>query len=171
MIRLENISKEQAENVEEPVSLTKVKSWLQIDFLDFDELFTELIIGARQSIEEYTSLAIVESTVTLDFCQSDFNEPFTLPYAKKVKEDTLSIVDSEETQVTDYKLRGNVLKIYAPGQYTITYTTQNTIPQALKEAVLMEVAERFQSRGENEANKGLSQTAKVKAEPYRQIWL
>lgn len=171
MIRLENISKEQSQNVEEPVSLTKVKTWLQIDFMDFDELFTDLIIGARQSIEEYTSLALVESTVSLDFCQSDFSEPFTLPYAKKVKEDSLSITDSEENEVTDFKIRGNQLKIYAPGHYTITYTTQNMIPQALKEAVLMEVAERFQSRGENKANNGLSEAAKVKAEPYRQIWL
>jgi hypothetical protein len=162
--------------VTEPVSLQEVKDWLQIDFDDKDSLITSMITGARQSLEKYLNLHLVPKDVTLDVQST--GEIVILPYAYSPGTIEINQLDSADqtntlTDGQDYYSRGNTLRIGA-GRYVISYATTPAVPEALKEAIKMEVAERFQNRGEYSKESsivGLSQSAIAKAQPYQMTWI
>jgi hypothetical protein len=183
MVELSNIQVSEG-SVTEPVSLDEAKAWCQIDFTDHDSLLTSMINGARKSIEGLLNLHLVAKAVTLDVTTNRCNEAVTLPYCKgmtSVNVDELDDHDQPTTLVsgTDYYVRGNTLRLPTEGRYAISYTTvPGTTPEDLKEAIKMEVAERYSARGENEVFRGasevgtgLSEAAKAKAQPYRIDWL
>lgn len=173
--------------VTEPVTLDDVKAWLKIDFTDDDALLTSMIKGARTSIESYLNLALVTKAIALDveFTGTE-QRTVTMPYTfglSSVAVDELDSVDDITTLAsgTDYFVRGNLIRIN-PGRYHVAYTTvPGTIPEDLKEAIKMEVAQRYSARGENPtfrtasatdaATTGLSESAKAKADPYRILWM
>jgi hypothetical protein len=174
-------------SVTEPVSLDEAKAWLQIDLTDHDALLTSMIKGARTSIENYLNLHLVEKTVELDVeFTGDSQKAIPLPYTfglSSVVVDELDDTDQTTTLTvgTDFFVRGNLVRLL-PGRYHVSYTTvPGTIPEDLKEAIKMEVAERFAQRGENPtfrtasatdaATTGLSESAKAKADPYKILWL
>lgn len=159
----------------EPVTLTEVKAWLTIDFPDHDTLLTSMITGARQSIEQYLNLALVPKTIGLDIeFPGEDQKAVTLPYTSGLSGVVVDELDEEDLTTTlasgtDYFIRGNQVRL-SPGRYHVSYTTvPGTIPEALKEAIKMEVAERYSNRGE--ASTGLSDGAKQKCDPFKIIWL
>lgn len=48
---------------EEPVSLADAKNHLNVDFDDDDYLIQQMIVSARQQVEEYTNLKLITQTV------------------------------------------------------------------------------------------------------------
>lgn len=170
MIKLSNIDKEEAADVTEPVLLADAKAWIQVDYTDNDALITSMIKGARQAIEQYTNLALVPKDVTLDVCLT-CEGTVRLPYALSV--DAVDVLDMDVEgfldEDDDYTIRGNTVKINRAGNFEISYSVSNTIPEALKEAIKCEVANRYEHRGDTEHQ--LSEAAKAKADPYVQIWL
>lgn len=174
MINYSSISQTEG-SVTEPVTLTEVKTWLKVDFTDDDTLLTSMIKGARQSIEQYLNLALVAKTIALDIeFSGEDQKAVTLPYTSGLSGVTVDELDEQDVTTTlasgtDYFIRGNIIRL-SPGRYHVSYTTvPGTIPEALKEAIKMEVAERYSNRGE--ASTGLSESAKVKADPFKMIWL
>lgn len=178
MIELTNIEVSEG-SVTEPVSLIEAKAWLQIDHSDHDSLLTSMITGARQSLEKWLNLALVDKTVTLDAdnLKGDW-DVMLFPYAKTVADVVVNSLDSSDvptllTTGTDYYVRSNSIRI-GSGRHSISYSiTAPTITQDLKEAILMEVAERYRNRGENnaEGKAGLSEGATIKAAPHQMVWL
>jgi hypothetical protein len=163
----------------EPVTLAEQKAWSKIDFTDEDTLITQMIKAARQAIEHFTNRALVPKTISFSVQtpeQSEFTSvvqlyKVKLPYLKGavIDEDTLVVTDFDEVELaaeTDYYNRGNLL-MYVNGYYNVTYDVTPTVPQALKEAIMTEVDERYK-RG---TNSGLSQAAQDKAAPFVDIWL
>jgi hypothetical protein len=175
MVDLSNIQVSEG-SVTEPVSLDEAKAWLQIDFPDHDSLLTSMIKGARKSIENLLNLALVTKAITLDACVTKCTEVITLPYCKKVTSVNIDELDSRDQPTTlasgtDYYVRGNNVRV-SEGRYAVSYTTvPGTIPEDVKEAIKMEVAERFANKGENQSTTGLSEGAKAKALPYQIYWL
>jgi hypothetical protein len=177
MIELTNIEVSEG-SVTEPVILDEAKAWLQIDFSDHDALLTSLITGARQSIEKWLNLALVDKTVTLDADNKKGDWDVMFPYARTVADVVVNGLDSSDVSTVltigeDYYVRSNSLRI-GPGRHYITYSiTAPPISQDLKEAILMEVAERYRNRGENnaEGKPGLSEGATIKAAPHQMVWL
>jgi hypothetical protein len=177
VIRYLNIIKESSGG-SEPVSLEEVKAWLQIDFADFDDLLSGMITGARQAIESYTNLSIVDDDVTLEVETTCERDRVILPYALSV--DQVTVKDVDGNTVSGCKLKGAQLKIGQIGEFEISYSaSMDSVPEGLKEAIKCEVAERFSKRGENQvlrgtdsgASQGISDAAKAKANPYVSIWL
>ena len=160
----------------EPVSLEEVKTFLEIDFSDFDDLLTSLIKSARIASEKFTGLSYGKKVIELVSDQPKVNIPFG-PFVSLV-----SIKDSEDVAIptTRYTLFGfenpvltvrlstanregydpywDILGsnnteaylfkiIYNTGFYTQSgETVTNTLPQDLKEAIYKRVANGFQFR-------------------------
>jgi len=154
----------------EPVTLAEAKAWCKIDHNDEDALLLGLITGARQTIEGFTVRALVSKTVSLTIETSISLERFKLPYGNI---SGLVITDEDEAAVTTdyYTLRNNILRLNAYGDFAITYTAVAFVPQALKQAVLMEIAERYAHRGENVTTEGISEGAKSVAAQYVDVWV
>ncbi len=160
--------------VTEPVTLLDAKAWANIDHTDDDALITTMIKGARQSLEKHLNLALVPKTVVMGYEVTGANPFVTLPYGATVSALTINELDIEDAETllvasTDYFLRGDQLRMTAKGRYGLSYTVTPEVTQAIKEAIMMEVTERYNSRGDN--GEGLSKPALEKALPFAQIWL
>lgn len=170
MVVFTNIEATEADGATEPVTLAEAKRWLQVDFTDDDALITDLITAARETIEQYTNLALVDKTVTADAQSTCTGDVMRLPFALKATEVSVTDLETEETLAADeYTLRGNVLRVSYKGNYSLSYTLTPVVPKALKEAILAEVAQRYKNRGDNA--EGMSVAAQEKANLYRVVWL
>lgn len=166
-----DISKVEAADVVEPVTLAEAKTWLKVDYTDEDAMITDMITSARQAIEAYTNLALVDSDVTLSVT-IDKSLRARLPFVRTIAEVEVTDTDDVILDADAYTIRGSYLSLNATGGYTITYSIEpGEIPKALKEAILMEVAQRYNNRGENKTGDGISESAKAKSDPYKLIWL
>lgn len=179
MVEITNIEVTEAASPTEPVVLADAKAWLRVDYTDDDTLITSMIKSARQSIELFTNRALVPKSVSLNiqtpddsFSSEAIAYTAKLPYAKGSVLSVLVLKDWEDATLTideDYEVKGS--ELYSlNGWYAVTYTVTPTVPQALKEAILMEVAERYNNRGEANSE-GLSKAAEDKAQPFVDIWL
>ncbi len=165
--------------ITEPVDLATVKAWLKIDGTDDDTLLTSLIIACRQAIEAYTCCSLVAKDVVckvwLD--ASCLNDQFELPHGP-VR--SITTVTQGENTITDYsKVDGQFVKVYGlSGLYILSYEVgYTTVPQALKTALLNEIAYRYQNRGDQAkelmiGSSYLCEAAVYLCQPYkRMIWL
>jgi hypothetical protein len=172
VVEISNIEITEAATPTEPVTLTEAKAWLRVDYTDDDTLITPMIKSARQSIEHFTNRALVPKDVSLNIETTDDSFVETvykvkLPYTKGSVVSVLVLKDWDDNTLTvdeDYEVKGSELHSLN-GWYAVTYTVTPTVPQALKEAVLMEVAERYNNRGETNSE-GLSKAAEDKAWHY-----
>jgi hypothetical protein len=173
MIYLSNIVQTEGA-VTEPVSLDEAKDYIRglEGITEFDEVIEAMVESSRKYVESYTNLSLVPKAITLD-CdnQKSCSDTLVLPYCTAVTTVVVNRLDSSDaptliTAGTDYFLRGNTLRLN-PGRYSISYTTVPNVTEDLKEAIKMDVADKF--RGEN--LQGISEAAKGRAEPHRVPWL
>lgn len=155
----------------EPVTLSDVKAWANIDHSDDDTLLSSLIIGARQDIEKETNLALVAKSIVVDVvttCSNKVKLPYGIP-------SSVVVVDNEEsvtlTADDDYTHLGSNVKVNDEGDYNITYTLAPTVPTGIKEAIKMLVTYRYNHRGDQEEQMGLPEDIKHKVSKYREEWL
>lgn len=173
MIQYGNISATEALSPTEPVTLAEVKTWGRIDIADDDDLLSEMITGARQDIENETSLKLVENTVEL-YVDASAGDSIMLPYGLGTAV-ALSSIDAEGTEeaadTEDYYQQGEYLKVIEGGSLKVTYTVGTTAPQALKEAIMMLVVYRYKFRGDQDAQMGFPPDVERKIHKYIQVWL
>lgn len=170
MLKDRNISITEAAEVTEPVDLASVKAWLTIDYDTDDALLSEMIIAARQDIEQETGLALVEKEVVYDFTVTD-NDSVRLPYVISVEDIVLTDENAEPVDSDNYKHRAGVIAMKQTGCFSVSYTTANTVPAGLKEAIKMLVAYRYNNRGDSERQEGMPEDIERKISKYRQTWL
>lgn len=142
----------------EPVTSAEVKAWLKVDFSDEDTLITALITQVRELAEEAAGLALVVKTV--EYFEDDIDiisEWIKLPYP--VHSAITEVVLNGDTLTTsDYKTTGltqKLIKLASAGVVTddndqglkVTYTTLATTITGIKLAMLKEIAETYEKRG------------------------
>lgn len=169
MINQYNIVKAEADNITEPVTLAEAKAYMGVDYVDFDDLIEALITFERESVEEYCALALVQSTVSFNVETTQCKEAVTLPYVSKAA--NVVIKDEDDNVIQDYRIWGNILRIEEPGAYQVSYDTANLVPKALKHAIQMLVAYRFNHRGDEEKQQGIPMDIQKKLDPHRILWL
>lgn len=190
--------------VSEPITLAKAKKWCLIDFTDDDDLILDLITQSRQSVENFCNISIVPKSIFLTAtCSGEYVDapgvsrwdrqfygvPFVgcweeLPYGPVSAVQSVTNVDGATatilTENADYFLTGQGFKLIRFNSYTsqllIQYSTPYYCPDALKEAILNEVAFRYENRGNSvnryaAQNVGVSEGAEALAKPYQRIWL
>lgn len=190
--------------VTEPITLAKAKKWCLVDFADDDDLITDLIIQSRHSIEDFCNISIVPKSIFLTAtCSGEYvhtpgisrwdrkfyGVPFKgewdeLPYGPVSSIQSVTNTDGVTTTIltenTDYFLTGQGFKLIRFNSYTsqllIQYSTPYYCPDALKEAIMNEVAFRYENRGSGtnryaSQNVGISEGAQALAIHYQRTWL
>ncbi len=165
---IKDIKNRKAESITEPVTLAEVKAWLIIDTVntDDDALLTILISEVRAAIESKTKLSLVERAVIVT---ADLVREFKLPHGPIRSIDTVlfrkgtvsGVPDYETLTAEDYATDGEDFKVICShrcGRHKITCTTgfgtdeeidyDNPTPEDLKKGILMEIAYRYEHRGD-----------------------
>ena len=178
MINLYNIQVSESSSTE-PVSLNEAKAWLQIDFSDHDDLLSSMITGAREDIEQELNIKLVNSNASFYVTTTnDYEQLYVFPYASSlswvgdVEINLIEDGEADELQTIDddYYLNGS-LKINSASKNKISYTITPVVPTAIKEAIKMLVAYRYNNRGDQEKQMGIPEDVKAKVAKWRQIWL
>jgi uncharacterized phiE125 gp8 family phage protein len=195
-----DIDQEESYVGQEPVSLSEAKAHCYISHTEDDDYLTGILIpGARQSVENYCHISLVEKTITatlkiennirlsdpsgyLDIRDND--NVFELPYGpvKSLLSATLKSSNGELIAMAeneDYLIEGNLYKsmtINSTGTILLVYTSgyKNAIPYDLKLAILNEIAFRYELRGDKtnryaQQNVGMCESATYLAEKYRRL--
>lgn len=166
---IKDIKNRPATSITEPVTLAEVKEWLIIDHTDDDTLLTRLISRARAAIENKTKISLVERTIVLTV---DLHSEIKLPHGpvRAISEvifrqgtNSDGTPDNETLTIEDYTTDGADfirLKSAKCGRHKITYTAgygvdtgldpdfNCPVPDDLKTAILMEIAYRYEHRGD-----------------------
>ena len=172
----------EAEDLIEPVLLTEMKTYLRIspDETFNDALVTQLIKTARQQLEGYLNISLVDKTVTARL-QNEIGY-MQLPYSApsititEVTDDDDNVIDSD-----NYKLKGNMLSVYstptainnfysgcsiATVVYDVAYP--DGLPEHYKTAIMQQVSWLYERRGD-EMDRALSPLVKISLKPYRRV--
>jgi len=118
----------------EQVSVADAKVYMNITSSDYDALISELLSVARQRVETFTHLSLVDKTVTLTI---DVCKPVMLPYQPLDAITTVKVLQGQNTDGTndwltlvftdeDYQLLGSDIKELHSnysGIHEIVYTT------------------------------------------------
>lgn len=142
----------------EPVSLDEFKDFASIDFDDRNEMLGEMLVSAREEVEQYTGLSLIQKTITARWEELTTAE---LPYGP------VTAIEDQE----DYTIEGLLgsfpnLKADSEVPVTITYTAGYTdVPKGLKDAIKICASEMFAHRGE-----GPKSWKKVAAKYSRKGW-
>jgi uncharacterized phiE125 gp8 family phage protein len=150
----------------EIISLATAKLHLKVDFTDDDTLITELITDARQAIEQFTGLSLVPTSVVA-ILQNPLGN-IDLPYGPVI-EDSVTLINDDGTEDTgDWKLTGLDFPALTTAydsvrvEYNAGYD-EDTLPGDLRRAILRQLTELYQNRGDGK----LSESAKALAKPYQ----
>jgi uncharacterized phiE125 gp8 family phage protein len=169
----------------EVVTLEEVKAHLKIDYDDENDLIAALIAQCRNRLETYCSISIGEQTKIWVYdgkrCEEEeipygpVNEIVSVAYL----EDTNPVTYEAQTAGEDYVIDGEEFKYFNPlakGRWKVTYIAGYTdnVPQALKLALLHEIAYRYENRGDKGKQfaveeVGICVSAKILANPYRRV--
>jgi hypothetical protein len=110
----------------EPITLSEAKSWMQIDFTDWDTLIEdELIPAARIASEKVSGMLYVERDVTIS---NNKRTERIYPIGPWVED-----VTTDETEIENYV-------------YTAGFNEDNPLPQDLRLAMLKRIATDFAVR-------------------------
>lgn len=181
----------------EPCTLTEAKAQGIITYTDDDALITSLITKARKMIENYCNISIVAQTVTM---VADLWNEYELPYGPVTGIQSVQTRTSTEgsgpasyaTLTSGWAQDGDEFMTFIPSntgdfnpsipftgnlnppknnRFKIQYTAgYSTVPDDLKQAVLLQVVWLYEHRGE-EGKPGLCQEALGIADKYwRALW-
>lgn len=146
--------------VAEPLSLTEVKEYLDIDYSNHDDMLLTMIGAARRRLERYTARSFGSKTVKVimeAWCGQ------VLPYGPV---NAITAALREGTADTGYEVKGDEFEPDFGGEWEVTYTTIGDLPDDLKEAMMAEVAYRYENRGDDNVM-AMSTAAKDLAKPYK----
>lgn len=150
--------------VTEPVTVAEAKTFLRLTTDSVDSLISDLITGARVTIEKYLNRSLIPRVLQIE-CTHDGRFPLELPYGPVVQTATdVFSVESvyyrfgarmawtdkttdlndlfEFNQLNECALMGN------PGQYRIKYTCEALTGAIFKTAIKQQVTFMYQNRGD-----------------------
>ena len=172
----------------EPVTLDEAKAHLKVDTSDDDALIASLITAARARAEWHTGRAMMTQswTLWLDAWPSGGIVEIPLPPLQSVTQvqtyaldDTMSVLDPSlyQVDVASAPARLALKGIFAPPlanlraidavavEFTAGYGDASAVPQPIKQAILMTIADLCSHRGDEAALVGPQ--AQALLAPYR----
>lgn len=139
------------ESATEPVTSSEQKAYSRITSTAQDSIIAIMIKAARQAIERYTNMSLIERTVTVQF-----NNPcgkYELPWGPITGDVVFTdkdgnTVDDVELVGLDFKTVVNPLVYGTKAVFPAGYTAAN-IPSDLKIAIMDQVDFMYEFRGSN----------------------
>jgi uncharacterized phiE125 gp8 family phage protein len=145
------------ESPTEPVSLDEAKDWLKITFDDADDELTGLISEVRQIFEEVLGLSLITRDVGAEL-QFEIGSRMELPYGPVDSVTAAIDADGNGIDAANYEISSDVEFKYLKTKYDyikLFYTagySELTIPRGLKNAMLREIAWRYNHRGDEQGD-------------------
>jgi len=192
--RIIDVNRVEFDQFDEPVSRTEAKAWLKVTFTDDDTVIDGIIKRSRQAVSNFIlqSITLTRVTVIAELSaesRSCFIE-FLLPYGPVLNANNYGIdyvgvnykngpkQSDFETKTVDVDfyydgITQPVIKLISPGVYKFIYDAgyniNNPLPEDLKDAILSEIAFRYEHRGDEQEYQIqlLSPAARSKAKPYK----
>lgn len=169
--------------ITEPVTVQEMKDFLRLegfendndsgefDFTSEDLLIAELITSAREGLEKYCGVSIVNHTwrALITNLAGDIELPFSNDG------EIVEITDCNGTEIEDYEVRGiGFLFLESPYQtkMTVEYTAgYTTVPKRLKQAIMRDVAYHYENRNDEPGK--IAEQAMVLAISFKRVstWL
>ncbi len=179
--------------VVEPVSLADAKDHVRISHTNDDTYITALIAAARRTIESRTSLCMIQQGWSVFFDRWPYNDSVTIPLDPLIAITDIVLHGEDDTPATLDPAHYFVDKVTWPSRVVLRHgrstpqpgrvangievkvtagygTTAASVPQELKQAVLLTVAAWFANRGEEQGGT-LPVMARGLIQPYRQMRL
>jgi hypothetical protein len=162
------------EPVTEPVTLSQAKAWLKMESIsDDDEIIEGLITEARQWLERYCGVCLVNSNIEAIISVKNRQQ---LPYGPIPDLSAIVIMDMDNTVITDncvsvVGIDGGFPVLTGSGQYRLTYESgYEEVPAALIGAIKSYILFAYEHRGDDldENSNNFAPKARQKAFPYRQ---
>lgn len=133
----------------EPITVSQMKTYLQLEGTAFDDILTPIISSVRQSIENYCNVSLVPKNLIVTMRTNGVN-PFNLPWSpvgaislvefKRCRGAVWrTAVDGEDYILFDY----NQIEPDEDGNYRVYYTTLASSNTALLTALRQQVAHIF----------------------------
>ena len=171
--------------ITEPVSVIEIKNFMRLEGFENDQesgellfssddlLIGELITSAREGLERWCGISIIEHRWQVLFTNQIGN--IELPYSNNATIVSLSNSDNVIITSDNYLFRGTSFKYMASPGYdnmTVVYTSGyavGDVPKRLKQAIMRDVVFHYENRGE----KGLSSDAMGLASSFKRVstWL
>lgn len=134
---------------DELLTLAEVKDFCRIDLVDDDAILNDLIPAAREIVEEYCCVSLLQRTVTATL----INElgGISLPYGPVISVTAISDENGNTIDADGYVITGNNFKsIKTPfdGQITVVYDAgYSNLLKHYKDAMLNQVDYMYNNRG------------------------
>lgn len=170
----------------EPVTVAEFKNYArlegfqdggesgEVDFNSDDLLIQDVIIAAREAVENYTGRSLVRHIwkARIDNEAGDLE----LPMSNGAEVTSILDCDGNEIEEEDYTINGIEFKqVNCPRTtgLTVTYDTNGNCPKRLKLAVLVEALFRYENRGDLVEQGALSEKALGIANSFKKVstWL
>lgn len=156
----------------EPINLATAKAYLRIDNNASDSLLADILIpAARQAIESFTGLSLIEKSVTVQFK----NEAglIELPYGPV--NSTIVFKDRDGNVLSNVRTIGfefplvEDLYSFLEAEYDAGYPNADC-PADLKVAILDQLAHMYANRGDDSQDtKGICYKAQMTAQKYSRV--
>ena len=140
----------------EPITVSQMKTYLQLEGTAFDDILTPIISSVRQSIENYCNVSLVPKSLIVTFRTNGIS-PFNLPWSPV---GAISLVEFKRCRgaVWTTAVHGEDYTVFNYGQiepdedgnYRVYYTTLASGNDALLTALRQQVSHVF-----NQLNEGV----------------
>jgi len=139
------LSVKKEETGSEPITLEMLQEHLSIDFDDHATLLNVFIPAAREQVEKYTGLSLIDSDITARWESLTEKE---LPYGP-VKE-IVSVQDKDDEDITSHTVEGiDFLSITANSETPVVVkykTGYDVVPFSLQLAIIKLASDHFENR-------------------------
>lgn len=144
------------------VTIQEAKEYCRVDFDDDDGLFARLIASSRLRLQEYTGRVFLAANCEAVYAQEGCGDRIALCYS-----DNIDLTD--ESPYFGLLIGENYLKT-TDHEVNLTYTAgyaAANVPEWMKLAVLMDVAYRYENRGDvASAMSGINAEVREFLKPY-----
>jgi len=167
------VSTKKVEGAVLDLTLQETKDWLIVTHNEDDTVIQRIIDAAVMTLESYCKRPFTptEVTVYMDFCKN----PLYFPRLPAISVTDVSIkVDRgytgyESLPLDDYEVFADELILETTGIVYLRYTAgygPGELPEAIKLALLHEIAYRYENRGDKNLDLGISEAAETYLRPY-----
>lgn len=125
----------------EPITLNEAKQYLRVLYDNDDDVITQLITQARQTLEQATNLSLVEKEITLK--KDNYKNSYRFPYGPVMEVTKLELEGEDISDSVNFGL----VKHTGTGTIVAEYKAGGVEQEGMKQAILELVAFFFMNRG------------------------